>query len=93
MGQSLIVPVNNLLEQGKLVLDLKQLINLLLIFNDGKSRLRIFGNVFYLPSGLNPNRAPTETPMVRLGSQLSIIPLRSIIPDNKHLVSRFKAEG
>ena len=48
MGKSLMAPVNDLFEQGKFVLDLEKLINLLLIFNYSKPCLAIFGNVFYL---------------------------------------------
>ena len=48
MGQPLIAPVDNRIEQGKVILDLKQLIDLLLIFNDSKASIGIFGGLLYL---------------------------------------------
>ena len=48
MCESLIVPIDNLFEQGQFIFDLKKLVNLLLILNDSKFGLRIFSNEFYL---------------------------------------------
>src|SRR4030043_607646 len=47
VGQSFIVPVDNLLKQGKLVLDLQKLINLLLILDDSEFGIGILRNVSY----------------------------------------------
>ncbi len=48
MGQPLVVPKDDLLEQREFILDLKQFVHLLLILHDGKFSLRILGKVFYL---------------------------------------------
>ena len=82
VGQPLVVPVNDLFEQGQFVLDLEELVHLLLILDDGKSGLGILGNDFYLRWG-QIRIGSHGNPMVGLGRQLRIIPLRGIVADNE----------
>src|SRR4030043_670138 len=92
VGQPLVPPEDDLSQERKLLLDLKKFIHLLLIFNNGKPRLRMVCDISVL--GWSQIRIhPHGSSMTRLGGQFGIEPLRRVVPDNQHLISGLEAEG